>query len=270
MRHEQLERHDLRGQGHDPGVVRNEAEQLFALVDSDEAWAAPTGAGHWQVRDVVGHIVDTTEAYFVASTPPAATAEIARGVRPARDGGPGGQEGAPHCAVDRGGARGAAARPTSTRCMGIRGAHRGGLGRPAWCRTTTWDRCRRSSTRPSSSWTTACTPGTSARAPAGRTGSPATSADLLVPFMFVLWSATADVGADAQPCELGVRITGGPERRRHPRHGRARRAWTTSPATSTGVPTVIEFDPGSFVLTAFGRSNAGTDPRRPRRWPTDS
>jgi hypothetical protein len=47
-------------------VVRNEAEQFFALVDSDEAWQAPTGAGHWQVRDVVGHLVDTTEAYFVA------------------------------------------------------------------------------------------------------------------------------------------------------------------------------------------------------------
>ena len=47
-------------------VVRTEAEQFFALVDGDEVWGAPTGAGHWQVRDVVAHIVDTTEAYFVA------------------------------------------------------------------------------------------------------------------------------------------------------------------------------------------------------------
>ena len=47
-------------------VVRKEAEQFFALVDSDEVWEVPTGAGHWQVRDVVGHLVDTTEAYFVA------------------------------------------------------------------------------------------------------------------------------------------------------------------------------------------------------------
>ena len=47
-------------------VVRTEAEQFFALVDRDEVWEAPTGAGHWQVRDVVAHIVDTTEAYFVA------------------------------------------------------------------------------------------------------------------------------------------------------------------------------------------------------------
>ena len=54
------------GKGTILGVVRQEAEQFFDLVDSDAAWEAPTGAGHWQVRDVVGHIVDTTEAYFVS------------------------------------------------------------------------------------------------------------------------------------------------------------------------------------------------------------
>ena len=26
---------------------------------------APTGAGHWQVRDVFGHLIDTTETYFI-------------------------------------------------------------------------------------------------------------------------------------------------------------------------------------------------------------
>jgi len=31
-----------------------------------------------------------------------------------------------------------------------------------------------------------------------------------------------------------------------------------APGDLSGVPTVVEFDPGSFVLTAFGRSNAGT------------
>ncbi len=33
---------------------------------TDDIWAAPTGAGHWQVRDVFGHLVDTTEGYFVS------------------------------------------------------------------------------------------------------------------------------------------------------------------------------------------------------------
>jgi hypothetical protein len=82
-------------------------------------------------------------------------------------------------------------------------------------------------------------------------------ADLLVPFMFVLWSATADIPAGVTPCEIGVRILGGhnagswkvtagPE------------ALTYAPASVDDLPTVLEFDPGSFVLTAFGRSNAGT------------
>ena len=47
-------------------VVRKEAEQFLEMVDSDDVWEAPTGAGHWEVRDIVGHLVDTTEAYFVA------------------------------------------------------------------------------------------------------------------------------------------------------------------------------------------------------------
>lgn len=47
-------------------VVEDEARQFFDLVDSDEAWESPTGAGHWQVRDVVGHLVDTPEAYFTS------------------------------------------------------------------------------------------------------------------------------------------------------------------------------------------------------------
>src|SRR4051812_30012427 len=38
-------------------VVRQEATQFFEMVDSDEVWERPTGAGHWQVRDIVGHIV---------------------------------------------------------------------------------------------------------------------------------------------------------------------------------------------------------------------
>ena len=33
---------------------------------------------------------------------------------------------------------------------------------------------------------------------------------------------------------------------------------TTSTDSIADVPTVIEFDPASFVLTAYGRMNAGT------------
>src|SRR2546427_728106 len=46
-------------------VVRQDAEAFFATVSQPEVWEAPT-AHAWQVRDVVGHLVDTTEAYFVS------------------------------------------------------------------------------------------------------------------------------------------------------------------------------------------------------------
>jgi uncharacterized protein (TIGR03083 family) len=45
-------------------VVRNEADGLFALAERRENWERGTAAGHWQVRDVVGHMVDVTEAYL--------------------------------------------------------------------------------------------------------------------------------------------------------------------------------------------------------------
>ena len=47
------------------------------------------------------------------------------------------------------------------------------------------------------------------------------------------------------------------ERRRHPHHGRPE-GLTTSADSIADVPTVIDFDPASFVLTAYGRMNAGT------------
>ncbi|HEV8165965.1 MAG TPA: maleylpyruvate isomerase N-terminal domain-containing protein, partial [Actinomycetota bacterium] len=47
-------------------VVRREAEQFFAMAEAPGAWEAPTACTGWAVRDVVGHLVDTTEAYFVS------------------------------------------------------------------------------------------------------------------------------------------------------------------------------------------------------------
>ena len=46
-------------------AVRRESAGMFELAADPEVWMAPTGAGHWQVRDVFGHLIDTTETYFV-------------------------------------------------------------------------------------------------------------------------------------------------------------------------------------------------------------
>ena len=243
-------------------VVRNEAEQFFAMVDSDEAWEAPTGAGHWQVRDLVGHIVDTTEAYFVAFDAARGGDRDARGVRPARDGGAGGRDGQalrsePRAVlVER-------LRADFDKMMGILEAlteddwsnlivshfYMGPL--PAFFYPAfqlmdygvhSWD----------------------IRQGTGRAhGLSGEAADLLVPFMFVLWQYTTQPRSPDEPCELGIRITSRAERRRHPRRRRPGGLGLRAGRRVDDV-TVIEFDPGSFVLTAFGRSNAGHDPRRPR------
>lgn len=47
-------------------VVREEAARMFALADQPAAWDAPTACENWQVKDIIGHLVDTTEGYFRA------------------------------------------------------------------------------------------------------------------------------------------------------------------------------------------------------------
>src|SRR4029450_12724854 len=45
-------------------VVRDQAESFFTLAEVPDTWPARTACPEWEVRDIVGHIVDTTEAYF--------------------------------------------------------------------------------------------------------------------------------------------------------------------------------------------------------------
>jgi uncharacterized protein (TIGR03083 family) len=81
-------------------------------------------------------------------------------------------------------------------------------------------------------------------------------ADLLVPFMFGIWAGTMR-GA-------GYRAV----HRRRTRHQRTQcgdsrvsvspNGMTYEQGDLSDLPAVIEFDPGSFVLTAFGRFNGGT------------
>ena len=47
-------------------VVRREIDDMFALADDPATWEAPTACAEWQVRDVFGHLVDTTEGYLPA------------------------------------------------------------------------------------------------------------------------------------------------------------------------------------------------------------
>ncbi len=66
-------------------VVRAEAERMFALAERPGAWEAPTACESWKVKDVIGHVVDTTEGYFKAFEMARSGAAAARRLRPGRD-----------------------------------------------------------------------------------------------------------------------------------------------------------------------------------------
>jgi Mycothiol maleylpyruvate isomerase N-terminal domain len=47
-------------------VLEGEMDAMFQLIDDPARWEAPTACEKWQARDVVGHLVDTTEGYLPA------------------------------------------------------------------------------------------------------------------------------------------------------------------------------------------------------------
>ena len=235
-------------------VVHHEAEQFFDLVDSDDAWEAPTGAGHWQVRDLVGHLVDTTEAYFVAFDAARSNGEV----------------------EPPWGLRGMAER-VDAQAQAFRSVPRGELRERL---RTDYAKMREiHDGLTEDDWTNLLVPhfymgplpaffypafqlmdygvhSWDARQGTGRAhGLDGQAADLLAPFMFVLWKYTT-AGSGADPFEMGIRITSGPNA------GDTRvsigEGMDYEPGSVDDLDTVLEFDPGSFVLTAFGRANAGT------------
>src|SRR5437660_4629136 len=45
-------------------VVRNEATNFFSIVDDPQNWFVQTRCTEWEVRDIVGHMIDVTEGYL--------------------------------------------------------------------------------------------------------------------------------------------------------------------------------------------------------------
>lgn len=236
-------------------VLSTEADRLFTLAEPAQAWPAPTACTGWAARDVVGHLVDTTEAYFVsfdaargAGEAPAAygltgmKARVDEQATAFRNVGQ--QELMGRLRADFAKMMGILKRLGPDEWTGLMVPHfyMGPL--PAFFYAAfqlmdytvhSWD----------------------IRQGSGRAHAiSADAADLLAPFMFVLWQATVRAGADLTPMQLGLRVGGrnaGDYRITVNEKGMAYERGTLA-----GLPTVLEFDPGSLVLTAFGRSNAGS------------
>ena len=236
------------------GVVRDEAERMFAMAEAPGAWEAPTACTEWQVRDIIGHIVDTTEGYFKAfETARAGGSAEARGLAVmhelAGDGGRAFRD-VPQAEMMR------RVRGDLDKMMGILEPltedEWGGLivphaymgpvpafvyagGQLMDYGVHSWD----------------------IREGAGRAHAlSADAADLLVPFMFIIWQSTIKPDADLTPFTVGVTVSG--------RNAGSYRVTISGegmsyePGPVDDLPAVIDFDAGSLVLTTFGRVNGGT------------
>jgi uncharacterized protein (TIGR03083 family) len=235
-------------------VVREEADRMFALAEAPGAWEAPTACENWQVRDVIGHLVDTTEGYFkswdIARSGAGADAfglavmhELAgEGGRAFRS--------LPQAEVmarirkDLDQMMGILQPLTADEWTGFMVPHVYMGPVPAFIYPAgqlmdygvhSWD----------------------IRQGSGRAHAlSADAADLLVPFMFIIWQSTIKPDADMSPFTIGITVTG--------RNGGSFRVsispegMTYEPGDVSDLPAVIDFDAGSMVLTAFGRINGGT------------
>jgi uncharacterized protein (TIGR03083 family) len=237
-------------------VVRREAQGMFALAERPEAWEAATAATAWQVRDVIGHMVDVTEGYFTSF-------DAARG-------GP--------AAPDALGLTVMASR-LDERARSFRGTPQAEMMERVRADFEKFQGMLEALTR--EEWTGLTVPHSymgplpaffypafqlmdygvhswDIRQGRGRAhGLAGDAADLLVPFMLILWQATTRAQEGAEAFDVGVRVTSGPNAADH-RVTLGPQGFVHEAGSVEGLPVVFEFDPSSLVLTAFGRVNAGT------------
>ncbi|MGH3326969.1 MAG: maleylpyruvate isomerase N-terminal domain-containing protein [Streptomycetales bacterium] len=237
-------------------VLRQEAEAMFTLASDPAAWEAPTAAGHWQVRDVVGHMVDNTEEYFVSFDAARSRGEVKgplglTGMAELADSGAQAFRDVPQDKLlDRLGTdfdkmMDIFGELTEDDWAGLQVPHKYMGPLPAFFypifqlvdySVHVWD----------------------IREGTGRAHAMAAeAADLLVPLVFVLWQATASIPPATEPFAVGVRVTSGHSA------GDTRLAVSPDglsfePGTVDDLPAVLEFDPATAVLTSYGRTNGGT------------
>lgn len=237
-------------------IVREEAEEFFALAEKPENWQMPTASGHWQVRDLVGHLIDTTEGYINRwdVTRGGGTAEaIAPITEMAMNANKFALEfrnmereealARLHDAFEHAQKMFQEVNEEDWGSFIVTHAYMGPvpaffypIGQLMDYGVHSWD-IREGLEMPHFMNPDA--------------------ADMLVPFMFVLWQATTDTSRlQGGDLDIAVKVSG--------RNGGTIRVKVSNegmayePGDEDGAQAVIEFDPASLVLTAFGRTRSGT------------
>ena len=235
-------------------VVRDEAERMFAMAEAPGAWEAPTAAGDWQVRDVIGHIVDTTEGYFHSfEVARAGSSREVHGLPAMHElAGAGGRSfrGVPQSEMM------SRVRIDLDKILDLLGriseeewgsfmaphAYMGPVPPSIYAGGQLMDYGVHS-------W--------DIRQGSGMAhGLSGDAADLLVPFMFAVWQGTVKTDQVTEPFTIGIRVGG--RNAGDYRVSISQDGMTYEPGDVESLPCYIEFDAGSMVLTAFGRGNFGT------------
>jgi uncharacterized protein (TIGR03083 family) len=238
------------------GVLQREVDEMFQLAAEPARWHAPTACPGWEVRDMVGHLLAETEGYLSAFD------SARRGVHAAKE--PVGVSGM--------------AKAADAAARSFRDVQRDELLKRLRHET---DRLTQEfNSLSDADWSGLIVPerylgplpamiivegllggytvhGWDVRQGLGAPHAIAgDAADLLVPFVFLLWQATADTGSVGSPYAIGIRTTGenGGDRRVDVSDQGLRFA----PGDIDDCQAILEFDPATLVLTAYGRINAGT------------
>src|ERR1700730_1033862 len=236
-------------------VLEGEMDAMFQLMDDPARWEAATACEKWQARDVVGHLVDTTEGYLPASAGARdnAAADEPLGLRDMAE------------LVDQG-ARGLREVPREALIGRLRDdsetmmADFKALSADEWASLMVPHKYMGplpAMFYPMFQIVDYAVHGWDIREGMGKPHAMSgDAADLLVPVIFVLWSATADVSAVDRPYAVGIRTTG--------HNGGDMCADVSSdgvqfsPGNIDDCDAVLEFDPATLVLTGYARMNGGT------------
>jgi len=235
-------------------VLRREADALLEMAEYGP-WTATTACPQWEARDIVGHLIDVTESYFVgfdAARSGTAVAD-ALGLKVMQEGL---DEGAKeYRGLDQ---AEAVARLRSDFakmmeiCEGLTADEWGGLmvGHKYMGPLPTF-------IYPAFQLMDYGVHGWDIRQGTGRAHAlDGDTADLLAPLMFILWQVTTEIPPDLEPFSVGIRVSG--------RNAGDYLVSISGEGLSyaqediSALPAVLEFEAGSLVLTAFGRVNAGT------------
>jgi uncharacterized protein (TIGR03083 family) len=235
-------------------VLRKEADALFEMAENGP-WTAATACPQWEARDIVGHLIDVTESYFVGfdAVREGLAVDEPLGMRVMQQRL---DEGAKeYRGLDQAEAI-ARLRSDFEKMMEISEA----LGPDEWGGLQVGHKYMGplpAFIYPTFQLMDYGVHGWDIRQGTGRAhGLSGDTADLLAPTMFILWQSTSYVPPDIEPFSVGIRVSGrnamdclvsiGPD------------GLSYAQEDVSGLPAVIEFDAGSLVLTAFGRVNAGT------------